>query len=163
MSEGAPFFYGVKILGDIGIFDEYCRLIEYNNDNSQDYVQIHYENNGSPDTLGIETPAGLYPRTGGYLRGGTRETAPAGCNYPRRCDGRKRMGTETARLYLRGERLEGMPSVSPVSIRCGGRDTCPHSVLHFCVRSGRRECICPLFICHIVKCVDGSVCKKYVN
>lgn len=55
-------------LGDIGIFDEYCRLIEYNNDNSQDYVQIHYENNGSPDTLGIETPAGLYPRTGGYLQ-----------------------------------------------------------------------------------------------
>ena len=34
VSEGAPFFYGVKILGDIGIFDEYCRLIEYNNDNS---------------------------------------------------------------------------------------------------------------------------------
>ena len=55
VSEGAPFFYGVKILGDIGIFDEYCRF---------------------PDTLGIETPAGLYPRTGGYLRGGTRETAP---------------------------------------------------------------------------------------
>lgn len=76
MPERAPFFYGVKILGDIGIFDEYCRLIEYNNDNSQDYVQIHYENNGSPDTLGIENPAGLYPRTGGYLRGGTRETAP---------------------------------------------------------------------------------------
>ena len=39
-------------------------------------------------------------RTGWGGRHPSAMPAPAGCNYPRRCDGRKRMGTEAQRLYF---------------------------------------------------------------
>lgn len=37
-------------------------------------MQIHYEDNGSTNTLGTEVLVGVYPRTGRHLRGGSRET-----------------------------------------------------------------------------------------